>query len=306
MVKRKKLAAVMAVSAVFLTGCQGNAEASQTVRESTASEQTEQTMEASETKSETTSAETTQSIAETQFEIADFVYPDDPLTAENLFKITTAAKVQLIESEEISGNMIFHFGLLDIDFDGLPEMFCEFRNPIYHYFDCSLYSLKEENFCEKLVDYQAHFDSPLTGNSVYLQKGEYGGEKSIIVYSNWGSNSHGVRSIISEIKNTDGNFSFEEKFSSHWDYISPYDSEYEYEPDFFYIDGEETDWENYEKRLMEYWYNYSSNNITPIEYVHENVRYGAIEYGADPYKISMENYDELYSLYSVYVNNLKK
>ncbi|MDE5859962.1 MAG: hypothetical protein K2H23_06205 [Oscillospiraceae bacterium] len=55
---------------------------------------------------------------------------------------------------------------------------------------------------------------------------------------------------------------------------------------------------------MEYWY--YSNDITPIEYVHENVRYGSIEYGSDPYKITMENYDELYSLYSVYVNNLKK
>lgn len=298
MLKKKFFAVIAAVCmAAFLTGCETNAAAEETARESvTAAEQTEQAAE--------TTAETTQSVTETQTETADFVYPDDPLTAENLLKITTAAKVQLIESEEISGNMIFHFGLLDIDFDGLPEMFCEFRNPIYHYFDCSLYSLKEENFCEKLVDYQAHFDSTVTGNSVYLQKGEYVGEKSIIVYSNWSNNSHGVSSIISEIKNTDGNFSFEEKFRSHWDYISPYDSEYKYEPDFFYIDGEETDWENYEKRLMEYWY--CSNNITPIEYVHENVRYGAIEYGADPYKITMENYDELYSLYSVYVNNLKK
>lgn len=93
-----------------------------------------------------------------------------------------------------------------------------------------------------------------------------------------------------------------EKFRDHWDYISPYDSEYKFEPDFFYIDGEETDWENYEKRRMEYWY--CKNYITPIDYVHENVRYGAIEYGADPYKITMENYDELYSLYSVYVNKI--
>ena len=115
MLKRKKLAAVMAISAVLLTGCQSNAEAAQTVRESVTAEQTEQTTEASETTAETTSAETTQSVAETQSETEDFVYPDDPLTAENLLKITTAAKVQLIESEEISGNMIFHFGLLDIE-----------------------------------------------------------------------------------------------------------------------------------------------------------------------------------------------
>ncbi|MDE5859961.1 MAG: hypothetical protein K2H23_06200 [Oscillospiraceae bacterium] len=96
MLNIKILAAVAMVSALLLTGCQNNAEAAQTVRESVTAEQTEQTTEVSETKSEAT-----QSVAETQFEAEDFVYPDDPLTAENLLKITTAAKVKLIESEEI-------------------------------------------------------------------------------------------------------------------------------------------------------------------------------------------------------------
>ena len=47
--------------------------------------------------------------------------------------------------------MIFHFGLLDIDFDGLPEMFCEFCNPTYQYHDCSLYSLKKKIYVKSLL-----------------------------------------------------------------------------------------------------------------------------------------------------------
>ena len=94
-----------------------------------------------------------------------------------------------------------------------------------------------------------------------------------------------------EIKNSDGKFSFEEKFRSHWKYISPDDSKYKYEPDFFNIDGEKTDWEDYEKKRMEYLYD--TGEIAPIEYVHEDID-------------GQNDYDELYSLYSVYVNNLKK
>ncbi len=88
MLKGKILAAVTAVSAVFLTGCQSNAEAVQTVSESVtvAAEQTTQAAE--------TMEETTQSVTKTQFETTDFVYPDDPLTVENLLKIIKIAKRQ--------------------------------------------------------------------------------------------------------------------------------------------------------------------------------------------------------------------
>ena len=286
----------MAISAVLLTGCQNNAEAAQTVRESVTAEQTEQTTEASETTAETTSAETTQSAAETQFETSDFVYPDDPLTAENLITIITEAKDQIFMSSGENRAMDYRFGVVDIDFDGFPEIFCEFG---YTNYDSSFYSLKEENFCEKLVDYTSYFDlyrnpgfSYECGNTVFYKR-EFSGEKSIIIYSNWSSESHGASEAISEIKNSDGKFSFEEKFRSHWKYISPDDSKYKYEPDFFNIDGEKTDWEDYEKRRMEFLYH--TGKITPINYVHEDISYW-----------ETQDYDELYLMYSVYVNNLKK
>lgn len=297
MLNIKILAAVTMVSALLLTGCQDNAEAAQTVRESVTAKQTEQTTEVSETTEETTSAETTQSVTETQLETTDFVYPDDPLTVENLLKIIKKAKGQIITSSGTNGAMDHRFGVVDIDFDGFPEIFCEFG---YNSYDSSFYSLKEENFCEKLVDYNSYFDlyrnpgfSFECGNTVFYQKKEFGGDKSIIIYSNWSSHSHGASEAISEIKSSDGKFSYEEKFRSHWEYISRNDCEYRYEPDFFNIDGEKTDWENYEKKRMEYLYD--TGEITPIDYVHEDISYW-----------ETQDYDELYLMYSVYVNNLKK
>lgn len=287
MLKGKILAAVTAVSAVFLTGCQSNAEAVQTVSESVtvAAEQTTQAAE--------TMEETTQSVEETQIETTDFVYPDDPLTAENLIKIITEAKDQIFMSNGENRAMDYRFGVVDIDFDGFPEIFCEFG---YTNYDSSFYSLKEENFCEKLVDYNSYFDlyrntgfSFECGNTVFYKR-EFSGEKSIIIYSNWSSESHGASEAIMEIKNSDGKFSFEENFRSHWKYISPDDSKYKYEPDFFNIDGEKTAWEDYEKRRMEFLYH--TGKITPIEYVHEGID-------------GQNDYDELYSLYSVYLNKLK-
>lgn len=287
MLKGKILAAVTAVSAVFLTGCQSNAEAVQTVSESVtvAAEQTTQAAE--------TMEETTQSVTKTQFETTDFVYPDDPLTVENLLKIIKIAKGQIITSSGTNGAMDHRFGVIDIDFDGFPEIFCEFG---YNNYDSSFYSLKEENFCEKLVDYNSYFDfyrnsgfSFECGNTAFYTR-EFSNEKSIIIYSNWSSYSHGASEAISEIKSSDGKFSFEEKFRSHWEYISPDDSKYKYEPDFFNIDGEKTAWEDYEKRRMEFLYH--TGKITPIEYVHEGID-------------GQNDYDELYSLYSVYLNKLK-
>ena len=150
MLNRKKLATVTMVSALLLTGCQDNTEAAQTVWESVAAEQTGQTTEVSET-----TEETTQSVTETQLETTDFVYPDDQLTVENLLRIIKKAKGQIITSSGTNGAMDHRFGVVDIDFDGFPEIFCEFG---YNNYDSSFYSLKEENFCEKLVDYNSYFD----------------------------------------------------------------------------------------------------------------------------------------------------
>ena len=70
----------------------------------------------------------------------DLEYPDDPLTAENLLKITTEAKIRLVQSGETEGQrMPYRFGLLDIDFDGFPELFCEFCNANIKNHPCSLY-----------------------------------------------------------------------------------------------------------------------------------------------------------------------
>lgn len=290
MLNRKIFVVVAAIcTAVLLTGCETNAEAEQTVSGSvtTAAEQTEQAIE------------TTQSVTEARFEAADFVYPDYPLTAENLLKITTAAKAKLVELGETSSPVSYYkFGLLDVDFDGFPELFCEFFNGSQKYHYCHLYSLKEENFCEKLLEYRAHFET-VSSNTVYLKKRVYGGENSIVVYSCWDYDSHGVSYYISEIKNQNNNFAFEEKFYSHWDLIYSNDDT-GYEINKFEINGQAVELEQYEKEYMDYMH--YDNEVLPVDYVYEDIYYTS----GNTFEQTEEYYDELYSLYSVYVNNLKK
>ncbi len=293
MVKRKILAAITAVSALLLTGCQNNAEAAQTVHESVTAEQTEQTTEASETTVETTSAETTQSAAETQSETEDFVYPDDPLTAENLLKITTAAKVKLLELGETSSKVCYYtFGLIDVDFDGFPEMFCEFSNAVQGRHHCRMYSLKEENFCEFLFEYKAHFE--YDGDTTYLVK-NYSGKQSIIVYSlaKHRETTTG-NTYINEVTEENGKFINNELFSERWDMVHSSADEWKLEPSAFYINEEEVDFLEYQKA-----YKKLIVQLTPATYLYED-----IYYTSNVEKEIPESIDKIYDLYVNYANSL--
>lgn len=298
----------LALALIFcLTGCQGDIggepiNTEKTIQESqqavTVAEQTSIHTETPETSLAQVENDATEKVT-LRFDLSDFVYPDDPLTAENLIKITTAAKMKLSDIGETDSIVSFYrYGLLDVDFDGFPEMFCEFVNG-KHSHECRLYSLEEDNFCEKLLEYNAFFE--YDGSSVYLQRreyGEYGGERSIIVYSNWDSSQHGVSTVISEIKKSDDGYKHEEKLRSHWKYISKYDAPHGYEPGFFEVDGNEVEWEEYEKEYMDYMYYYAE--VKPVEYVYEGIDY--VSRGG--VSITEEHYDELYSLYSVYIHSL--
>lgn len=287
MLKGKNLAAVMAVSAVLLTGCQNNAEAAQTVRENVTAEQTEQTTETA----ETTSAETTQSVAETQLETTDFVYPNDPLTAENLLKITTAAKVKLLELGETSSEVCYYtFGLIDVDFDGFPEMFCEFSRAVQGRHNCRMYSLKEENFCEFLFEYKAHFEGD--GDTTYLVKN---GKQSIIVYSlaKHRETTTG-NTYINEVTEENGKFINNELFSERWDMVHSSADEWKLEPVAFYAGGEEVDFLEYQKA-----YKKLIVQLTPATYLYED-----IYYTSNVEKEIPESIDKIYDLYVNYANSL--
>lgn len=162
--KEKFFALVMTAALMLgLAGCQGSIEAEAADTEKAANESRETVTAVGQAENE--AAETVVQ----RVDISDFVYPNEPLTAENLLKITTAAKVTLCKSGETSGNMsLYRFGLLDVDFDGFPEMFCELCNG-QHNHKCRLYSLKEDNFCEKLLEYNAYFE--YDGSSVIFKGG---------------------------------------------------------------------------------------------------------------------------------------
>ena len=196
--------------------------------------------------------------------------------------------------------MFYRFGLIDADFDGFPELFCEICNANIKNHPCCLYSLKEENFCEKLLDYTAHYEFRNDGDSIYYIKKF--GEESIVVDTWWNSFTHGMSFEISEINNKNGEFSFDEKFSGHWSMVNNADGTYRYEPYKFYVDGNEVDLEECAKEYVIY--KYCSPVLEPAEYVYEGIDYiGIID---DIYKKTEENYDELFSLYDSYVDSLSK
>lgn len=300
---RRKIILALALI-LCLTGCQGNIvtepiNTEKTIQESqqavTIAEQTSIHTETSETYSEQAESEAAETV-EPRFKMSEFVYPSDPLTAENLLEITTAAKVKLVELGETSSNMIlYRFGLLDIDFDGFPEMFCEFCHGHNH--TCRLYSLKEENFCKMLLEYEVYYNY-WGKTTYYLRRSNEG--KSVLVYSDRYSSSRDVYILLSEINNSDADFEIKEKFFSCWKYISKLDAEYQYEPSVFRVDGDEVEWEEYEKKYMTYMY-YA--DVEPMEYVYEGIDYNCDIY--DTYQITEKYYDDLYLSYYSYLANIK-
>lgn len=304
--RRKGILALLSTAALIccLTGCQGDVGAEpidteKTIQESqqsvTVTEQTSEYTEISETFSEQSEGEVRETI-KPRYDTSKFIYPDDPLTAENLLTVTTAAKVKLIELGETSNNMIlYRFGLLDIDFDGFPEMLCEFFHGHNH--TCRLYSLKEENFCEMLLEYEIYYKY-WGKTTYYLRKSDEG--NSVLVYSDRYSSSRDVYTLLSEISNSNAGFEIKEKFFSCWKYISKLDAEYQYEPAIFSVDGDEVDWEKYEKEYMTYMY-YA--DVEPMEYVYEGIDYNC--HISDTYQITEKYYGNLYSSYYFYLSNIK-
>ncbi len=303
--RRGWLTAVLAAAVLVcsLVGCQadvdtGQADTEQTVQETqqttkTKAEQTEQLIDEIETTEEITSAQATQSVAEAQVETMDFVYPDDPLIPENLIKITTAAKSKLFELGETSSNVCYYtFGLIDVDFDGFPEMFCEFTNAMQGRHNCRMYSLKEENFCEFLFEYKAHFEGD--GDTTYLAKNDRG-KQSIIVYSlaKHRETTTG-NTYIDEITEENGKFINNELFYEQWNMVHSNADEWKLEPSAFYVDGKEVDFLEYQKA-----YKKLVVQLSPAIYLYEG-----IYYTSNVEKEIPESIDKIYNLYVNYANSL--
>ncbi len=238
-------------------------------------------------------------------EALDFAYPNDPLTVENLLKISTEAKIKLAECGEMS--VYNSFGLVDIDFDGLPEIFLESGNMINY--KISFYSLKKENFCEKLFEtnygmffdlYEEHYSPSEVGTAFYvLKKDEV---KNIAVKSYNNAFVHGISDMIFEINNKDGEWLFEEKFYEHRVSRITKDNEFEYTAESFQIDDEDTDMYKFEQAYAEY-----NAILSPADYLYEGITYyGNLNGENEEYLMEeiQKNYDELYSLYSSYLKSI--
>lgn len=289
--KEKFFALVMTAALMLgLAGCQGSIEAEAADTEKAANESRETVTAAGQSENE--AAETVVQ----KVDISDFAYPDDPLTTENLIKITTAAKEELGEKGET--NLYNCFGLVDIDFDGFPELFHE-AGSIMSY-SVSFYSLKEENFCEKLFTtdtgiyfkmYGEHIGTSECSSEFYIMKTT--GSKCIAVRCNRNAYTHGVYTIDSVIRETDTGWSFNEKFykckmNAHGNVEEEYH---------FRVNGEESDTNEYEQAYADY-----CNSLIPADFLHEEIIYYGNPDGETHFEYTINQiYDELYDLYDNYL-----
>ena len=298
--KEKFFALVMTAALMLgLAGCQGSIEAEAADTEKAVNESRETVTAVGQLENE--AAETVVQ----KVDISDFVYPDDPLTTENLIKITTAAKEELGEKGET--NLYNCFGLVDIDFDGFPELFHE-AGSIMSY-SVSFYSLKEENFCEKLFTTDTGIYFKMYGEQIvfsqtvtrlYMWYGYENEEKRVVVETYKNGYTHGIEKRLYEIRNSDGVWSVDKKFSEYWKCNFYTDRKYEHENGGFWVDGTQTDMNDYEHLYVDY---YAS--LTPINYLYEDIIYYANPDGETHFEyMTNKNYSELYSLYDNYLKSI--
>jgi len=165
--------------------------------------------------SETETAEETTAHREINIQ-KEFVDPDEPLgSADDLLNLVFAAKRQLSEREEFYFGMAsYTFGLVDIDFDGMPELFCimsnfdDFGNFMYRF-----YSLKESDFCNNLLEYKTYSEDLEVIK--YMTK-EDNSEKRLIIYDDRGHAHQWRNAVFSEIVAMDELFHINEIKAISW------------------------------------------------------------------------------------------
>ncbi len=340
MKRRKTFIFILAFAAFALSACgetKAEPRTEETVSASTEqtassdpTEMTSQTESETETATETAAVTETATISESVQSVStaesmteasvtevteEFIYPDEPLTPENLIKITTQAKMKLWELGENSADT-FHcaFGLIDIDFDGFPEMFCEScfggdRSSYIH----KLYSLKDENFCEKMLEYKAYAE-------IYPHRGELkseyfvkqGDKNNIVVYSHGLVSGPATTESYSEMEYINGKWSFNEKYYEYWKprFYRTFDKKEHV--DFnahLRVDGNDVYPSEYREHYDEY-----ISALIPAEYAYEGIEFVLSEedisniYGSDSKvrRLVDENYNDLYVLYDNYMKSIIK
>ncbi|MCL2052888.1 MAG: hypothetical protein FWG90_00390 [Oscillospiraceae bacterium] len=228
---------------------------------------------------------------------SEFVYPADPLaSADDLLNLVFGAKKKLYELGEVNDNMsLYLFGLIDIDFDGFPELFCYNSRGFIGLEACKVYSLKENNFCEYLTEYYAYNN---LGYTDYMAKTE-DKTSSFIIYNHVAYSTRIIIKDISKIEKQDGKYEYKQLFEGKWEKSKiQRDGTFTTSPRIFYINEEEVPFETFEPIFDEY-----ISDLYPVTYLFENIYYTCNNV-ADSRK-HRDDYDLLYGLYDEYLKSVK-
>ena len=102
------------------------------------------------------------------------------ITADTLIDIVFKAKKTLYDLGEVNSDMSYYvFGVIDANFDGFPELFCDFDNGGRGLHNCRLYSLNNDDFCMPLLDFKAFDIEGITDFKVRNS----GDKKSLVIYT---------------------------------------------------------------------------------------------------------------------------
>ena len=227
-----------------------------------------------------------------------FVYPVNPVaSADELLNLVFAAKQRLFENGEFYGNFIYSFGVVDVDFDGIPELFCQTINYMNDF--CRVYSLREADFCKKLLEYTIY--SEPDDSMTYMLEYDNDGKKAV-VYIDQRHVHQWRNAYFSEIITGNNSFYLNKLYTVSWkgeDYIWR-DDEKDSSSNLYDNDN----WGGESNiKLEEY-----LNTLSPLDCIYEPVDYYWKNPG-NPVFISEEDknehYNLLYDVYDQYIKQIK-
>lgn len=232
----------------------------------------------------------------------EHVYPDNPLaSADDLLNLVFMAKQRLyLNGEMLNGSVVYIFGLVDIDFDGFPELFLHRKQGGQGLSLCTMYSLKKESFCECLFDFQAYSRySPPESGSVFMIKEDENGKRIIIDTYYYHSNWQKIETI-GEVFVSDEGYSWNRTFFEEWLFnINSFENA------IAQYNGDDIQYDEYKALIDDF-----LSDVSPVDYLKEPVEY--IMRSPENRSINRfvkdeeKDYEQLYDLYDEYLKSIKE
>jgi peptide methionine sulfoxide reductase MsrB len=227
-ISRKVVLPLLLVFLLPFTACDNETPVADTLNSQSTTDESQEATDNETAKEENVTEQKSESETDTKTEIKttttmsdinpdSFVYPNEPLTPENLSYIVNGALEKLMAQEIVEESpRIYEIILIDINFDNFPEMVFKDTIEKEGLNSNKVYSLKKEKFGEYLFDIEAWGRNAKTG--FYVNEESEG--KRFIVKSSYANEAYEAYEYteISEILKTNGTYSPVKLYSESWSY----------------------------------------------------------------------------------------